>query len=123
MKLDLSDYHPFLKIVKKGKDRYIFDPIRKDYYVLGPEELVRQSWIQFLINNLNISSAALSVEKQIRIFDGVKRFDLVYFNKGKAEILFEFKSFNVNITDATCHQVSAYNFELKVPYIVISNEI
>ncbi len=121
MDLDLSKYHEFLKIEKRASERYIFDPIRKDYLLVQPEELVRQSWVQYLIRERNISAASIAVEKQIKLFNEAKRFDLLLYSKGIPQILFEFKSFKTKITESTCQQVAAYNFELKVPYIIISN--
>ena len=121
--LDLLAYQNNLKIKTKDNQRYLLDPVRKAYYKLLPEELVRQCWIQFLMLKLNISLGAISVEKQIDLGKDAKRSDMVVYQKGMPFMLFEFKSFKVKISERTCRQVAVYNMKLKVPYIIISNGI
>lgn len=121
MKTDLSQYHQYLKIERRAKERYIFDPIRKKFILVRPEELVRQTWIQYLIEGKKISPSSIAVEKQIKVFGEQKRFDLLLYEKGHPKVLFEFKSFKEAITEQVCRQIAVYNIELKVPYILISN--
>ena len=121
--IDLSQYHQYLKIKKEGAKQLLFDPVRRDYFIVQPEELVRQSWIHYLNQEYGIQFKSLSVEKQITVGTLKKRFDLVYYQKGEAQVLFEFKSFNVNISSDTCFQIASYNTDLKVPFLVISNGI
>lgn len=123
IELDLSEFHASLKIKTEDKKHLLFDPVRKSYFVVQPEELVRQSWIHYLNQSQNIPFSNLSVEKQIQVGELKKRFDLVLYNKATPFVLFEFKSFNVKITEDSCMQVATYNLDLKVPYIVISNGI
>jgi len=123
IELDLSQFHSFLKIEQRDKKQVLFDPVRKSYYIVQPEEIVRQSWIYFLKENKNIPFSNLSVERQIMVGTTKKRFDLVLYDRGEAKVLFEFKSFNKSINEDTCLQVASYNIELKVPYVVISNGI
>jgi len=65
--LDISSYHSALSISEKDGKRYIFDPVRKAQFVVQPEELVRQTWIQYLHHEHEVSFAALGVEKKITI--------------------------------------------------------
>ena len=44
--------------------RYIFDPIRKKFVVLTPEEWVRQHVIRFLIDDKKAPKSWINVEKQ-----------------------------------------------------------
>jgi hypothetical protein len=71
----------------------------------------------------DISYASLSAEKTIALGQMSKRFDLIMNVKGVPYILFEFKSFNINITENTCRQVASYNMGLSVPYLIISNGV
>ncbi|MBT8233605.1 MAG: type I restriction enzyme HsdR N-terminal domain-containing protein [Saprospiraceae bacterium] len=121
IKLDLSKYHSELKFSESGGKRYVFDPIRKSNFIVQQEELVRQSWIQYLLISCKIREASLSVEKQVVVNKLKKRIDLVYYSKGNPLVLFEFKSFNISINQNAAQQVANYNLQLKVPYIVISN--
>lgn len=119
--LDLSHYHQYLKITKSDSKQTIFDPVRKKHYVLLPEELVRQTWICYLHEAHNISFAALGAEKQLDDKGSSKRYDLVYYKKGKPHILFEFKSYKSKLSQSVAHQAADYNLHLKVPYMVLSN--
>jgi len=121
MELDLSPYHSLVKITSKQGKKYIYDPVRKKDFVLQPEELVRQTWIQYLHKDFNVNFAALGVEKKVTIGMVSKRYDMVYYSKGQPHILFEFKSYKIAITPDTAQQVASYNLQLKVPYLVLSN--
>jgi len=121
LELDLSTYHDKLTITENKGKRYIYDPIRKKQLVLQPEELVRQTWIQYLHHKHQLSFASLAVEKQLTLASVVRRYDLVYYQKGKPYILFEFKSYKLVLTQDNAQQISNYNLELKVPYLVLSN--
>lgn len=121
MDIDLQAYHGHIKIRKKDNKNYLFDPVRKKELIVQPEELVRQSWIYYLHHEHSISMASLSVEKKIKVGEFSRRYDLIAYYKGTPKVLFEFKSFNVNITDRACRQIASYNLTLSVQYLVISN--
>jgi hypothetical protein len=106
-----------------GKKRMVFDPIRKSDFIIQPEELVRQSWIQFILKDCGISESMISVERKLKLFKLNKRFDMVIYQKAKPYVLFEFKSFTQVIDDKVTQQIASYNMTLKVPYLVISNGI
>ena len=59
---------------------YIFDPIRKKFVHLTPEEWVRQHVVQFLIQTKGYPTSLINVEKEIKIYDTKKRYDIVVFN-------------------------------------------
>jgi len=123
LELDLSNYHQFLVLSEEAGKRYIHDPVRKKKLVLQPEELVRQTWIQYLYREQGISYASLGVEKQITIASKQRRYDLVYYLKGRPHILFEFKSYKLALKSDNAHQIGSYNLELQVPFLIISNGI
>ena len=121
IKLNLEDYHEYLRIRKDADRRLIFDPVRKKYVTVQPEELVRQSWIALLHQEYNIPYSVLAVEKTIILNGMSRRYDLVYFNKAKPFVLFEFKSFNTALKHEAAFQAAQYNLKLEVPYIIVSN--
>lgn len=82
---------------------------------------MRQTWIQYLHHEHQLSFASLAVEKQLTIAGVVRRYDLVYYQKGLPYILFEFKSYKLGLTQDNAQQISHYNLELKVPYLILSN--
>ncbi len=101
---------------------YIFDPIRKKWVVLTPEECVRQHLILFLVQTKRYPASLLAVERLITFNKLKKRFDLLMFNKaGKPEMLIECKAPEVNLSKETLFQIATYNMVFKVPYLFISN--
>lgn len=121
MDLDLGSYHDHLKFKEENAVRYIHDPVRKSWFLIQPEEIVRQTWIQFLHHHYQVSFSSLGVEKEVKIGQKKFRYDLVYYLKGKPYILFEFKSFNQALDLDASLQIHNYNKVLQVPYLIISN--
>ena len=72
-----------------GKD-FIFDLLRKKWVVLTPEEWVRQNFIQYLLQVKNYSAALIAIEKEIKLGELKKRFDiLVYDSKHQPWMMIE----------------------------------
>ena len=123
LKLNLEKYHSALQFRDEEGVRKIFDPVRRKHYLVQPEELVRQSWIQYLMMEKGITSSSLGVEKSFKVNNVQRRYDLVLYRKAEAYVLFEFKSFKKKINNDTAFQAAQYNLQLRVPYIIISNGI
>lgn len=125
MKIDLGllDYKPFLKIRENASQKQeVFDPVRKKYVRLLPEELVRQLIIQYLNRSKDINFVKINVEKQIKLNQLKKRFDIiVYGDNYEALLLIECKSFKHKLDQNALDQVARYNFILEVPYLMITN--
>lgn len=117
----LERFHDQLEFRMEGDQRLIFDPVRKKYVKVQPEELVRQSWISYLREDWGINPAVLAVEKTLKLNNLSRRYDLVLYRKSKPFVLFEFKSFSVKLSTHTAFQAAQYNLVLQVPYIIISN--
>lgn len=112
------------KISKFGNDYKIYDIIRKAYYVLTPEEWVRQHFVRYLIDIFNYPIGRIAVEKKIMVNKLSKRFDVVIYSKSmKPLILIECKSPSIDISQDTFSQAGIYNIELKAKYIIITNGI
>lgn len=123
MKLAQLNLPNFQANIQKKNDKYfIYDEIRKGYFVLTPEEWVRQNFIHFLINHHNYSKNYIKVEKQIKVNERKKRFDILVYNKNTSPfLLIECKAPEVNITQSTFSQIATYNMELKVPFLIVTN--
>lgn len=120
--LNLLQYADQLNIKIKEDKRYIFDPIRKKYLVLLPEEFVRQLLIHHLIHSAAYSQNRISVEKKVIVHQTERRFDiLVYSQQLDPFLLIECKAPSVPISQATMDQVAQYNISLKVPYLLVTN--
>lgn len=101
---------------------YIFDPIRKKFVHLTPEEWVRQHVLQFLIQTKGYPKSLINVEKEIVIYDTKKRYDIVVFNSdGSIFLVVECKRPNVKITQTTFDQIARYNLQLKGELLMVTN--
>lgn len=120
--LNLPQYP--IKTKEEGGTTYIFDPIRKKYLVLLPEEWVRQNFIQFLIKDKNYTAGLIAVEKGLKLNELQKRADIViHDNQGKPLVLIECKAPKIKINQDVFEQIARYNMVLKVPYLVVTNGI
>ncbi|HPF51800.1 MAG TPA: type I restriction enzyme HsdR N-terminal domain-containing protein [Draconibacterium sp.] len=119
-KLNLPEYD--FRIRTDDGKQMIFDPIRKKYVFLTPEEWVRQNFIQFLKSEKKYPQNLMSVEKQVFVNGKQRRFDLlIYSRKGQPHLIAEFKAPSVKITQETFDQVVRYNMALRVERVVVSN--
>ena len=118
---DLLDYQSYVKIRETEGRKTLLDPVRKKSIILQPEELVRQIWLWYLHEKYGIPFAAMSVEKMLQTPNSQRRYDLIVYQQGIPHLLFEFKSFKVQLDQDTCMQIAQYNRQLNVPYLVISN--
>ena len=99
----------------------VFDPVRKRYVACTPEEWVRQAYIQYLIDVLEIPIANISVEKKIQINQQMRRFDIVVSIKGQCVIVVECKAPTIALSEGALFQAAAYNSVLSAKYIVLFN--
>ena len=115
---------PMFNLPTKSKENknFIFDRIRKKWFILTPEEWVRQHCVQYLINNKGYPIGLIQVEKKLKVNQREKRYDIVCFNQeGKINLLVECKRPDVKITQRTFDQISQYNYALKSDLIMITN--
>lgn len=100
----------------------IFDPIRKKYVALTPEEQVRQHVIRVLTRCYGYPETHLAVEYAFKYNKLQYRSDIVVFNRNlKPAMLVECKAADVKLTEAVIDQVVRYNRVLDVPWIFITN--
>lgn len=112
---------PFKMKEEEGKE-FIFDEFRKQWLRLTPEEWVRQNFLQYLLLVKKYPAPLTAIEKEIRLGELKKRFDiLVYDAQHKPWLMVECKSMEVPLTQAVLEQVLRYNIALPVPYLVITN--
>ncbi|MDB4533622.1 type I restriction enzyme HsdR N-terminal domain-containing protein [Vicingaceae bacterium] len=118
--LNLPQYP--IKLKEEKGTKYIFDPIRKKYLVLQPEEWVRQNFIQYLINEKSFPSSLIAIEKGLKLNELQKRADIVIYDKqAQPIVLIECKAPKVKINQEVFEQVARYNVVFKVPYLVVTN--
>jgi len=120
LQLNLPNYNFSIKTEKSKKT--IFDTLRKKYVSLTPEELVRQHFVRFLVEEKGYPAMRLAIEKEVRMNGLKKRCDaILYDQQAQPLLIIEFKAPSVAITQATFDQVAVYNSKLKVDYFMLSN--
>lgn len=113
--------HTF-RFKKEENKTYIFDKFRKKYIVLTPEEWVRQNLLMYLVNEKNYPQSLIAVEAGLKLYNTLKRTDIVVYNKQGAPLLIvECKAPEVNIDEKVFDQIVRYNMALQVNYLVVSN--
>ena len=118
--LNLPAYEARITI-NDGK-RQIFDPLRKSYVALTPEEWVRQHFVNFLLNVKGFPATLMANEVAITLNGMKKRCDTVVYDKAlKPRVIVEYKAPTVKITKEVFAQISRYNLTLKVDYLIVSN--
>ncbi|APZ47525.1 restriction endonuclease subunit R [Polaribacter reichenbachii] len=119
-KLNLPTYN--FKLKSSENKTLIFDKLRKKYFVLTPEEWVRQHYVSFLIDKKKYPVSLIALEKQLTINNRKKRTDILVFNaNGEPDIIVECKAPQIKITQATFDQIARYNLKLKANYLIVTN--
>lgn len=111
----------FKTTLKAGRTE-VFDPVRKKYVALTPEEEVRQKTLYHLVEQLGVPAGLIAVEHTIALNELRKRCDIVVFSKaGRPIMIVECKAAHIQIQQKTLEQASRYNFTLKVDYLLLTN--
>ncbi len=108
--------------IKRDKDKFfIYDLVRKSWFLLTPEEWVRQHWVHYFhfIKGRNLSS--LILEKKLVLNGTTKRIDLLVTEKTVAKVLVECKAPEIKLTEKTFEQAARYNSILQAEEIILSN--
>ena len=120
LQLNLPKFEPKLK--KAEGSFLIFDQIRKKYLMLTPEEWVRQSFINYLINHKGYPLSLMENEAMIKLNNMTRRCDtVVYNNRLQPLVIVEYKRPEVAINQEVFDQIVRYNIVLRVDYLIVSN--
>ena len=113
---------PTFQVKSRGEKEFIFDSLRKKWLLLTPEEWVRQNFVQYLVQIRHYPSSLIALEKEIKLGELKKRFDIMVYNKDhKPWMIVECKEMNVPLTENVLHQALRYNISVPVSFLVITN--
>jgi hypothetical protein len=102
----------------------VWDDVRKKWLLLTPEELVRQSCVQYLMTAMQYPTTKIAIEKSLLYNGRLKRFDIVVYDKTfKPWMLIECKRPEVPITEQTLFQATQYLASLNAPYVWLTNGV
>lgn len=120
--LPLTDYQKNIKTRKENGQTMIYDPLRKKYLVLQPEEFVRQLLVQYLLTEKKYPAGKIAIEMGLKVNELQKRCDiLIYDQQFEPFMIVECKAAQVPLNEAVFYQIANYNMPLKVPYLLVSN--
>ena len=100
----------------------VFDPLRRQWVSLTPEEQVRQKMLNYLVETRKLPAGLVAVEYSIKVNNLPKRADIVVFNNfGEPQMIVECKAETVPITEKVLDQAIRYYSGLKVKYLTLTN--
>lgn len=112
---------PDFKIQKTEKGPEIWDPFRKKWVSLQPEEWVRQNFLNWMIKEQQIPAAYVSVEKSLND-TSKKRYDILVFNElHEPWMIVECKAQDVKLDEKVLMQILSYHQSLQVQFLAITN--
>ncbi len=112
--------YPF-KIETREEKEYIFDPLRKKWIRLTPEEWVRQNFLQYLLQVMHYPASLIAIEKEIQIGELKKRFDILVYKNDHPWLLIECKEMNVPINESVMQQLLRYQTIVQADYLIVTN--
>mgnify|MGYP002399656915 CR=1 FL=1 len=112
------------KIRESSRGSLIFDPLRRKYVALTPEEWVRQHFLNYLVEVLSYPKGLIQVEAGFRLNSMLRRADILVSDRsGQPVLIVECKAPEVKINQAVFDQIINYNFSYGVKYLVVTNGI
>ena len=119
-RLNLPTYS--FNIQSRREREWIFDVFRRGWYLLTPEEWVRQNFARYLCDGLGYPESLLLLEHKITHNTLTRRCDVVIYNRmGQPVILVECKAPDVILNQKTFDQIARYNLVLGVNILLVTN--
>jgi hypothetical protein len=115
-------HHPYK--IKEDEERreFIFDELRKLWVRLTSEEWVRQNFAQYLVQVMKYPASYVAIEREMKLGERKKRFDLLVFNKAAQPwMMIECKKMERPLDKTVIWQILHYNIAIPVKYLVITN--
>ncbi len=101
----------------------IFDPLRRRWLYLTPEEWVRQHFMAYLRAEHSYPAHLMANEVSIELNGLHRRCDSVVWNRKDASplMILEFKAPDVELNRKVFDQIVRYNMVMKAPFMIVSN--
>lgn len=118
--LSLPDHGVKLRSGEAGAE--VFDPCRRKWVALTPEEWVRQHFLLHLAIDLGCPLSLITTEKLLTLNGLTKRADIVVHGADGAPLaLVECKAPDVKLTQSVFDQAARYNIVFKVKWLLVTN--
>ena len=113
---------PWFETEEREGRMFVFDPLRRRFVALTPEEKVRQQMLCLLVEHLHVPAGLLAVEYSVKVNGLDKRADAVVFGQdGHPLMIVECKAPTVSLTEAVLDQAVRYHSALKPSYLLLAN--
>ena len=110
------------QLKKDAGKNFIFDPLRKKWLLLTPEEWVRQNFIQYIIQVKKYPASLIAQEKLIRLGELKKRFDILVYDKNHLPwMMIECKAPAIKLNESVLHQLLRYHISVPTGFLIITN--
>ena len=110
------------KVIRREGKPFIWDPIRKKFVALTPEEWVRQHFVNYLVTGKGYPAGLLANEVTVKLNATSKRCDTVVYDRYLSPLaIVEYKAPHIEITHNVFNQIVRYNMVLHVRYLIVSN--
>ncbi|MBO6288576.1 MAG: type I restriction enzyme HsdR N-terminal domain-containing protein [Prevotella sp.] len=120
MSLNLPSFD--INIAQRNGRPTMFDPLRRRFVALTPEEWVRQHFVNYLVHHLHYPAGLMANEVELSVGDKHLRCDTLLYNKDmQPQMIIEYKAPHIALTQKVFDQITAYNLLLHVDYLVVSN--
>ena len=111
-----------MQIRTQNGKQYVLCAWRRRYVRLTPEELVRQTTLQLLVDKFGYPHNLIAVEVPIEVAGIQKRCDAIIYNQHMQPLmLIEFKAPSIHLTQEVFDQAAIYNRTLHVPILMLCN--
>lgn len=120
--MNLPPYDKMKVRMSKSEKPLVFDILRRRYITLTPEEMVRQFFINYLIEYRGYPASLLANEVEMKVGEKKLRCDSILYDlEMRPRMILEYKAPDIPLTEKVLNQVIAYNTQLNVPYLMMSN--
>lgn len=114
--------HQWFKTEQREGRTLVFDPLRRRWVALTPEEEVRQKMLYLLVEHLQVPAGLVAVEYSLKVNGLDKRADAVVFGPDGAPLMVvECKAPTVELTPVVLDQALRYHFALKPRFLLLTN--
>ena len=119
--MEVSRLQWFKTQMQEGRPQ-VFDPLRRRFVALTPEEEVRQKLLYHLVEQLQVPAGLVAVEYSVKVNGLDKRADVVVFDtEGRPLMVVECKAPTVALDQAVLEQALRYHSALHPRYLLLSN--
>jgi hypothetical protein len=108
----------------EGGRMEVFDPVRRLWVRLTPEEWVRQNMLHWMVSVKGYPLSLIAVEKAIRLGGLTNKFDILVYDASHSPwLLVECKAMDVPMTEKVLMQALRYRMAVPAGVLVLTNGI